>query len=212
MFKKIILVLITVIGAQATDTFIEYTQTIESTQKNYVYQIQPLEELVGNGGTKHEITLGKRASENFSYGVGLGYVPDTSEFETSLKLRIQTNTTSGLNAFLGTRVGMGMQTGQKEKQLSTNITKLDYSTQSNLEAFKTPSTGVLTEDPLFLDMGASIGVSYKVFKNVEAFLSYEYQVKYWQVDYRVRGKESVENRIVEAQRLNNIAFGLTYLF
>ncbi len=213
--KKVLLfvaALAAITTVQASQTFVEYAQTIEHPSETMIYKIQPLSELVGNGGTRHELTIGKKYNENFLYGIELSTVPETHEYETSMKIKVQTNNPSGLNAFFGTKVGMGMQTGSKEKKLSTNVTKLDYTTSSSLNQYKTPSTAILQENPLFLHLAAQIGVSYEVFKNVDIFAAFEIQQKYWQLDYRIAGKENVQNLMTETQRLNNISVGLNYKF
>lgn len=212
--KKLLIMCLLAGAASANPfpVFVEYAQSMQHASETYIFQIQPLSELVGGNELKHELTIGRQPNENFQYGVCLGYVPAQSQYDTAFKVKLSTANPNGLDFFISTKAGIGIQTGENSKNTSTNISKADYITSHNLERFKVPSTITFTENPKLLEAMAQIGTSYKITKDLKLFGAIEAGHKYWEVSYKIKGKENITNRMMETQRLVNLSFGLNYLF
>jgi opacity protein-like surface antigen len=174
--------------------------------------IQKISEIVGDGG--QEIFI----ESNYKAGVaqvGLRYSNNSSEDEhkgeLTWKINLSEKSESKLKYYVNGGFGFGFQ-GGKTTTLSTNITKAEYVSSSNLDAFKVPTKATI-DDSTFISFSIGLGTSYNFTNNLKLNAGYEYERKSWDLNYKVAGKENAPVDLSGiAQNFHGVRASLEYRF
>ena len=81
-----------------------------------------------------------------------------------------------------------------------------------MQNFIVPSKALFQQNTYFLEWGFELGTAIQVTKNFDLITAYQYQSKIVQFDYKVEGKELVNNRLTPTMRNNNLKLALSYKF
>ncbi len=136
--KKIILILMSLISLSlAADGWgVDVGTKISSVKDKNVLGIQSVKELAGDGGT--EVYIESFYKHQFAQ-VGLRYTNlnevNDNKIDLTWKLHLNDKSESDIKFFLNGGFGFGMQ-GSRTSTISTNITKTEYITSSNIDAYK----------------------------------------------------------------------------
>lgn len=174
--------------------------------------IQKITELIGDGGQELFI------ESNYKVGaaqVGLRYSNNSDleehKGELTWKVHLSEKSESKLKYFINGGFGFGVQEG-KTTTLSTNITKAEYVSSSNLNAFKVPTKATI-DDSTFISFSIGIGASYNFTNNLKLNAGYEYERKSWDLNYKVAGKENAPIDLSGiAQNFHGVRASLEYRF
>lgn len=214
MFKKItisVAALAAISTAQASDYYIQYNQTIQNAESKTIFGIQPLEEIVGNGGVRHAIAAGKMY-EIVSIGGELGYTPKNKEYDVRANIKLKPSEPvwfNTLSPYFASSAGVFMQDRSDKLQLSTNANVLDYIIS---EAEAVPSSATFEKKPKGLILAVELGLDIQITKSISAFTAYEFSSKMTQFSYRLDSQQEVLNSLSINQRNNNLKLGLNYKF
>jgi hypothetical protein len=204
-------------GSFANDRYFKISENHQSDTKQMLYgEVQPVSEITGTGSDQITVSYGLvHNDDKLGTQLGLAYstVPKNKEHSLSMEyeLALLNSNSYGFIPYIGGQVGLGMQLKSGSSfATSTSIDKAAYA--SGQPYNNTPSVGTFQNDPLFFLLGFQIGTKYKFTDHVNAFVAYDYQAKYMQVDYRLASSPSVDNQMTYNQRFNGIKAGMTYEF
>ena len=210
-------------------TYVAIENSIVKSENDKLFNMQPISELVGKDGNRRSIRLGMSTYENDKYdndlqkyrvylfaynnkeknderGWGFGGEFLSYNFEKMPKLGL----------VFGGEIGFGWQNMKGEQRnVSTSVTKYLFVTteQDKLEQDQNkPTVAVFTEDTWKLEAGLNLGLSYQIYKNLQADLDYvlrrnDYQVSYYNID----SKKQLNNMTFTTYT-HNLKFSLSYSF
>lgn len=211
--KKIILILMSLISLSlAADGWgVDVGTKISSVKDKNVLGIQSVKELAGDGGT--EVYIESFYKHQFAQ-VGLRYTNlnevNDNKIDLTWKLHLNDKSESDIKFFLNGGFGFGMQ-GSRTSTISTNITKTEYITSSNIDAYKVSSKADI-DSTTYLSFSIGLGTSYNFTKNFKILAGYEFERKSLDLDYKVQGK----NEKISLSGVNldshGVRVGLAYIF
>lgn len=166
---------------------IEVGTKISQAKDKNILGIQSLKEIVGDGGTEAYIDVFYKY--NFSQ-IGIRYTnlseSDDNKLELSWKLHLNEPVDTRFKFFLNGGFGFGVK-GAKTETLSTNITRVDYITNSDLEQFKTAGRASI-DSTNYISFSIGLGTSYNITDNFKIIAGYEFERKSMDIDYKIEGK------------------------
>lgn len=199
----------------ANDRYFKLGLNSQSAQSQKILGVQEVSEIVGNGGNQIIAGYGLSFDKKEQFGGSLGFayltIPDEKEHILALDFDVHQNTDNyfGFIPYFGGTVGLGLQFKSGEKfNTSTSANKASFISGTTI---MTPNVGTHNEDPVFLLIGFQVGTKYKFNDNFNAFLAYDYQAKYMQVDYSL-ATSSVRNNMTFTHRFNGVKLGVNYSF
>ncbi len=203
--------------SSASDTYVKVGVTHQQAQKLNIYGVQPVSEIVGDGGEQLTIGVGKNIDQlgnsNLGATVGAAYMTTLENQEHILagQFEIQAANNIGFTPYFGGTVGIGVQLRNGDRfNTSTSANKAAYASGGAPDM--TPSNGTFQEDPLLFVLGFEIGGKYNFTKNLNAYLAYDYQAKYYSVNYVLDSYPNIQNEQNFNQRNNGIKAGINYVF
>ena len=219
--KKLMLLSLLSCAVFAKDTYLDLREKVTYAPNNEtIFIYQEVSELVGDGGLKHEIAYGYVLNNDAKVGFSGSYMPKEKEWEAGLEFEYKWNeglkSFPKLKPFLRSYMGFGGQNKSGEFQISTSLTKNNYvySNDSQLKQLaNTPATAVWEEEPKFFTFLLGGGFSYDFTKNLSLNAGVEFQPKYWNVAYRIKGDEDgTLNSMNFRQYYYNARIGLSLKF
>jgi len=186
-----------------------------SSEENKILGVQPLSEIVGEGGTEFDLKFGivtedkaikvylfgwSNSDKNNELGLGFGGEWGGHIISSVPKLKL----------YLGAEMGFGYQpVSGDSKTISTSVNKLTFVTD---EAVLTPTKMTYTEDTTLLNINLILGANYPVTNNVDIDIFYRYSRSQYQFSYRTEEDSSIENSLTEQQDNHGIGINLNYRF
>ena len=227
MFKKTTLSALAIIALTATvqaedysiakqaQWYMNVSKTHTNSQDTKILTVQPVQELVPEA-ERIGIEIGKSSSDGMiQVGIDFGYAAKIKQQDAVLAVKLQSpELYLGLfKPFYTARVGYGWLNDKGvTKDISTNVTIPSFITSQNMDAFMVPSKALFQQNTYFLEWGFELGTAIQVTKNFDLITAYQYQSKIVQFDYKVQGKELVDNRLTPTMRNNNLKLALSYKF
>lgn len=189
---------------------IEVGAKTASTGDKNLLGIQPISELIGDGGEEVFIEPFLRGDDtHVGIRISNNSTLDENKLELTWKHGVYKNEVFGW--YFNGGAGFGVQGGQT-KTISTNITAPDYITSTSLDGFKVPTKAKI-DDSNYFTLSIGTGIDFKITKNLKANIGYEYEAKYWDISYVVEGKETTPVDLSgEAIGSHGIRAGLEFRF
>lgn len=189
---------------------IEVGAKTASTGDKNLLGIQPISELIGDGGEEVFIEPFLRGDDtHVGIRISNNSTLDENKLELTWKHGVYKNEVFGW--YFNGGAGFGVQGGQT-KTISTNITAPDYITSTSLGGFKVPTKAKI-DDSNYFTLSIGTGIDFKITKNLKANIGYEYEAKYWDISYVVEGKETTPVDLSgEAIGSHGIRAGLEFRF
>lgn len=167
--------------------------------------VQPISELVGDGGTETYIEVYKRWN---APQIGVRFTAGDDMYKAELATKLHMLESDHFGTYLSFGFGLGQYEGGT-KTISTNVTRQGYVTQAPGASFANRTT-VKMEDAQFVTFSAGIGASYKFTKSLALNVGYEYERRSLEIDYSFGGNR-VESSGIN-QDFHGVRAGLSYTF
>ena len=194
--------------------------TVFAHQESKVLDIQPVDEIVGEGGTQFDVKFGFNAfqkthekdkarvytylwstpdkNSEVGFGMGAEYLFEPFAWFQDLQLLI------------GAQVGYGWQGVKGDtKRVSTSADKFSYLANSSIA---NPTEITYTDDSYVLDINLLLGSSYHISKNLDLDIGYVYKNSRYQVAYRTAHNAAILNALTFSQDSHGVRVGLNYKF
>ena len=219
--KKIIIGISLMASALLADSYLDYrTVATHDLNNEKIFKYQEVSELVGDGGVRHELAYGWANKKGVKIGFVGSYMPKEKEWGSGFEFEYEWKEGVGYNnrfkPYIRSYIGFGGQIKSGEFPLSTSLTKSSYvyASEEQLQQLgNTPSTGIWEEQPVFFSFLLGGGFSYDFTKNLSINAGLEFQPKYWNVAYRVKGdKDNILNSMSFRQYYYNAKIGFSYKF
>ena len=210
--KKIVLIMLMGLSSLFANGFgVDVGTKVSKVNDKKILGIQSLKELVGDGGT--EVFIEGFYKAGWAQ-IGTRYTNLSEEKDNKLELTwkayLNENADTNFKMFINGGVGLGVQ-GSRTSNISTNITRSNYITASNLNAYKVPSVASI-DSTTYWTVSIGLGVSYNFTPNFNLYAGYEFERKSMDLDYKVSGKtEKVSLSGVDFNS-HGTRFGIQYRF
>jgi hypothetical protein len=181
-----------------------------------VLGIQPLSELVGDGGLRHEIAYGYKINSEVKYGFVGTYMPSEKEWsagvEASFASRHGFNFAPRLKPYIRSGLSFGAQEKSGSFQISTQIDKITYITADSLNDMNYAGGATWEDKPIFISVILEGGVNYEIVRGLNLNFGFEFQPKYWDIEYRTENDPDILNSLSVTQYYYNLKVGISYQF
>lgn len=212
--KKIILLLSALTISAFAENYIDY-QAVATYEPNNedIMGIQPLRELVGRGGIRHELDFGWLLNNQGRMGFLVAYMPKEKEYTFGGEFKYTFRTSySGFKPYLRSTMSVGYQDKKGEMTLSTAMNKAAYVTAESYDQYKHSAKATWEEKPVFFSYSLEGGFDYDLTDQWTVSAGFEFQPKTWEVSYRVNESSEILNSLTATQYYYNAKIGLSYKF
>ena len=189
-------------------------------QESKVLDIQPIDEIIGEGATQFDVKFGINAfqkSQSVDTARIYTYLWNTPEKNNEVGFGIGAEylfeplaSIKNLQFLIGAQVGYGWQGVKGDtKRVSTSADKFSYLSSSSII---NPTDITYTDDSCVLDINLLLGASYHISKNLDLDIGYVYKNSRYQVAYRTAHNATILNALTLSQDSHGVRVGLNYKF
>lgn len=215
--KKLVMLSLLTSAIFADTYYIDYRAVGYTAPNNdKVMGVQPLKELVGDGGFKNEIAFGHVIDNSMKVGFVGSWIAKEKEWSSGLefiyKSEVHQIHSISVLPYVRSMIGIGGQMKSGSFQVSTQVNKANYVVTTNVNTLKKPDTAEWEKQPVFFTYSIEGGVDFQLSKNWSMNVGIEFQPKYWNLVYRNDSNKEILNSLSKTQYTYNAKIGLSYKF